>query len=142
MPAGVTTPYRVIYGDTDQMGVVYYANYLRLFEIGRNEWIRGSGSAYTRFEDAGLFLPVAEASIRYQRSARYDDLLAIHCWLANLKGASLRFEYEIRRDAETLATGMTRHALVDADGRPQRWPPPLKFLVKEWQAQLEDQADG
>ena len=142
MPAGVTTDYRVIYGDTDQMGVVYYANYLRLFEIGRNEWIRGSGSAYTRFEDEGLFLPVAEAKVRYHRSAKYDDLVSIHCWLAAMKGASLCFEYDLRRGDDVLATGMTRHALVDGEGRPKRWPTALKDLVKAWQAQLEEEAHG
>ena len=142
MPAGVTTDYRVIYGDTDQMGVVYYANYLRLFEIGRNEWIRGSGSAYTRFENEGLFLPVAEATVRYHRSAKYDDIVSIKCCLAGLKGASLRFEYEIFRGDEVLATGQTRHALIDAEGRPQRWPRELKGLVEAWQAQLEEEVNG
>jgi len=142
MPASVTTDYRVIYGDTDQMGVVYYANYLRLFEIGRNEWIRGSGSAYTRFETEGIFLPVAEANVRYHRSAKYDDVVAIDCWLANLRGASLRFEYQLRRGDDVLATGHTRHALIDADGRPQRWPKGLKTLIEEWQAHLEEQDRG
>lgn len=142
MPSAVTTPYRVIYGDTDQMGFVYYANYLRFFEIGRNEWIRGSGSAYTRFEDQGIFLPVAEANINYHRPARYDDVLHIDCWLESLKGASLTFAYRIWREDKDLATGKTRHALIDAEGRPQRWPKQLKSLVEEWQAQLEEQADG
>src|SRR4051794_25479268 len=69
---------RVIYGDTDQMGMVYYANYLRYFEIARNEYLRVAGATYRKFEEThGLMLPVVEARAAYHRSARYDDELVI-----------------------------------------------------------------
>ena len=74
----VKTEIRVIYGDTDQMGVVYYANYLRYFEAARNEFIRAKGLRYRDFEvQHGLLLPVAEAHVSYRTPARYDDLLAV-----------------------------------------------------------------
>jgi acyl-CoA thioester hydrolase len=121
----VTSTYRVIYGDTDQMGVVYYANYLRLFEIGRNEWIRGSGLPYTRFEERGLMLPVVHASVDYRQSAKYDDLLAIEAAVVEVGRASVRFEYSVRRDGMLLASGTTKHALLGKDGRLKPWPADL-----------------
>jgi acyl-CoA thioester hydrolase len=97
---------RVIYGDTDQMGVVYYANYLRFFEAGRNEFIRAKGLRYRDFEEAfGLRLPVAEASVSYKLPARYDDLLDVEVSLAEVRRASARFEYRLVREGVLLATG-------------------------------------
>ena len=119
----VTSQYRVIYGDTDQMGVVYYANYLRFFEIGRNEWIRASGMPYGRFEEQGMMLPVADVQCSYKRSARYDDVLEIDCWTEGLGKASISFGYRIRRGGELLATGSTKHAVLDRDtARLKPWP--------------------
>jgi acyl-CoA thioester hydrolase len=122
----VRTDIRVIYGDTDQMGVVYYANYLRFFEAGRNEYIRARGLRYRDFEARfGLRLPVAEAQVRYRAPARYDDLLTVETSLAEVKRASARFGYRIVRDGEVLATGHTVHACVDLEGRIQRMPAEL-----------------
>jgi acyl-CoA thioester hydrolase len=122
----VPTDIRVIYGDTDQMGVVYYANYLRFFEAGRNEFIRARGLRYRDFEARfGLRLPVAEAQVSYRAPARYDDLLTVETSLAEVKRASARFGYRIVRDGEVLATGHTVHACVDLEGRIQRMPPDL-----------------
>ena len=122
----VSTELRVIYGDTDQMGVVYYANYLRFFEAGRNEFIRARGMRYRDFEaDHGLRLPVTEATVRYRAPARYDDLLTIETSLAELRRASARFEYRVLRGEEVLATGATVHACVDLDGRVRRMPAAL-----------------
>jgi acyl-CoA thioester hydrolase len=122
----VRTELRVIYGDTDQMGVVYYANYLRYFEAGRNEFIRARGLRYRDFEARfGLRLPVAEATVSYRVPARYDDLLTIETSLAEVKRASARFAYRLLRDGEVLATGHTVHACVDLDGRIRRMPPEL-----------------
>jgi acyl-CoA thioester hydrolase len=119
----VKTEIRVIYGDTDQMGVVYYANYLRYFEAGRNEFIRARGMRYRDFEaDHGLRLPVTEAQVRYRTPARYDDLLTVETTLAEVRRASARFGYRIVRGAEVIATGATVHACVDLDGRIQRMP--------------------
>jgi acyl-CoA thioester hydrolase len=113
------TTYRVIYGDTDQMGVVYYANYLRWFEKGRSELLRQSGIPYGGIERRGMHFPVAEVSCRYFRAARYDELIMIETRLASLSRASLRFTYRIACEAEgtLLASGSTKHACVDDRGR-------------------------
>ena len=119
---------RVIYGDTDQMGVVYYANYLRWFEAGRAEFVRVLDVPYRDLEAEGLFLPVVEATARYHRSARYDDLLVVETRLTELRRAQMRFEYVIVRDGTRarLCTGHTIHAcLRAADGRPTRLPAAL-----------------
>lgn len=132
------TPYRVrvIYGDTDQMGVVYYANYLRFFEGARNEWIRGLGVPYTEIEQRGIMLPVYEASVQYLRSAKYDDLLDIHVVVTHTR-VKIRFEYKVHRvpDDEVLALGHTVHVCVGKDARPTRAP---DWLLKA----LEEKAHG
>jgi acyl-CoA thioester hydrolase len=123
---------RVIYGDTDQMGMVYYANYLRYFEVARNEFLRGAGADYRAFEAThALRLPVVEATVSYRKPARYDDELALHAAVPEIRGASARFVYEIRRqpDGELLATGHTLHACVDAAGRVARIPAPLRAAL-------------
>lgn len=122
---------RVIYGDTDQMGVVYYANYLRFFEAARNEYLRAAGARYRDVEETyGIHLPVAEAHIEYKRPARYDDALVVEAWLGEMGRASLRFCYRVKRGDELLATGHTLHACIDRTGRPKRLPEPLLALVK------------
>lgn len=120
----VSTQLRVIYGDTDQMGVVYYANYLRYFEAGRNEFIRAKGLRYRDFEERfSLRLPVAEVQVSYKLPARYDDLVTVETRLAEARRASARFEYRlVRNGGELLATGHTVHACVDLDGRIERLP--------------------
>jgi acyl-CoA thioester hydrolase len=130
-PVRVEARLRVIYGDTDQMGVVYYANYFRYFELSRSEYFRARGGNYAELERAGFGLPVVEAHCDYQRPARYDDVLVVTAWVSELKRASLRFEYEVRRDGEpgVLATGHTRHACVAKDGRPQGIPARILTLL-------------
>jgi acyl-CoA thioester hydrolase len=123
---------RVIFGDTDQMGMVYYANYLRYFEIGRNEYLRGAGAPYRQFEEThGLRLPVVEAHASYHRSARYDDELLIATAVAARGAASVRFDYELRRgaDGERLVSGWTVHACINREGRVVRIPPDLRAAV-------------
>lgn len=122
---------RVIYGDTDQMGVVYYANYFRYFEYARNEYFRAQGGNYRELEREGSFLPVVEATCAYRAPAKYDDLLVIRTGVSELKRASLTFSYEIRRDGDDriLCTGHTVHACVTREGRPIRIPESLTRLV-------------
>lgn len=109
---------RVIYGDTDQMGVVYYANYLRYFEAGRNEYLRARGLRYRDFEsEHQVFLPVVEAHVSYKQPARYDDLVSVFTSIARLGKASVRFEYRLVRGADVLATGHTVHACVSRAGQ-------------------------
>jgi len=120
---------RVIYGDTDQMGVVYYANYLRWFEAGRTEFLRAKGLSYSDFEaHEKLILPVVEVGVSYRQPARYDDLVAVETRLAEARRASARFEYDVRRGPDLLATGFTVHACVNGAGRIERLP--TDFLEK------------
>ncbi len=117
---------RVIYGDTDQMGVVYYANYLRFFEAGRTEFIRAKGLSYGEVERTWrLMLPVVEATVHYRQPARYEDLITVETRLAEARRASARFEYRIVRGEHLLATGHTVHACLDPAGKPRRWPEDL-----------------
>jgi len=117
----VTTQVRVRYAETDQMGIVYYANYLVWFEIGRVELLRSLGHAYSSLETVhGLILPVVEARCRYRSPARYDDQILIETRPALLRGAVLKFAYRIFRDAnqegrerELLAEGETVHVVCD-----------------------------
>lgn len=119
------TSYRVIYGDTDQMGVVYYANYLRWFERGRSEFLRQIGLPYTSIEAQGLHFPVTEVSCRYSQSARYDEVVAIETRLIELGRVSLAFRYRIQRNDALLAAGFTKHACIGRDGRIARIPQAL-----------------
>ncbi len=113
-PKRVTIPYRVPYADTDQMHVVYYANYLTLFERGRNELMRACGFTYRELEAAGHALPVLEAYVRYHTPATYDDLLEIVAWIDSFKGVRHKIACEVRRDGHLLAEGYTVHAHVDS----------------------------
>ena len=143
MPAPIRTEVRVIYGDTDQMGVVYYANYLRYFEAGRNEHIRACGLRYRDFEERfSLRLPVAEAGVSYRIPARYDDLLVVETTISEIGRASARFEYRVLRGDELLATGHTVHACVDLEGRIRRMPPELVARLSGRMHSLERGAPG
>jgi acyl-CoA thioester hydrolase len=115
---------RVIYGDTDQMGVVYYANYLRYFELARSELFRSLNLSYVEFESLGFALPVIEAHVNYRAPARYEDLLDIVIRLTVLKRVSLRFEYDIVRqgDGKLLCTGYTVHCCIAKTGKPVAIP--------------------
>lgn len=128
----VSCSYRVIYGDTDQMGIVYYANYLRFFERGRCEFMRARGIAYQDVEAAGFILPVVEANVRYRSSARFDDLLTIETWVERTSRVKVFFAYAVWREPtgpegavverELLAEGTTVHACLNREGRPARLP--------------------
>ena len=119
---------RVRYGDTDQMGVAYYANYLDWFEVGRNEFLREVGYPYVRMEQEDLRMPVTEASCRYLAPARYDDLLDVMTAIEELGLVQVRFRYRVLRaaDDKLLAVGATRHAALGANGRPRRIPDPIR----------------
>jgi len=114
---------RVLYGDTDAGGVVYYANYLRYFEAGRTEYMRELVVSYRSLEEQGFILPVVECHVRYKASARYDDLLVIDTSLAEVRPASCRFNYRIsREDGKTMVRGSTTHAAVDRQGKLVKLP--------------------
>ena len=115
---------RVRYAETDQMGVVYHANYLVWFEVGRTDLLRSFGWTYREMEATGVRLPVLEAHSEYRRPARYDDELEIHTHGRLLSPVRLEFTYDVRlkEDQRVVATGYTRHAAVDLTGRPCRLP--------------------
>lgn len=121
--------YRVPYADTDQMGVVYYGNYLTFFERARNELMRAIGYTYRECEAEGWMLPVVHAELDYKSPARYDDLLEVTAWVQAMKGVRLEIACEVRRKGEptVLVKGFTRHCFVSTETfRPI--PPPEKLL--------------
>lgn len=124
------TYYRVIYGDCDSMAIVYYANYLKLFEIGRTELLREFGVTYRDVEDSGFFLPTTEAYLKYLKPALYDDLLTIETVIGFVKRASSRFDYTIYRGEDILVQGYTIHACLDKENRIVRFPDFLLDLLK------------
>lgn len=119
----VTTSLRILYADTDQMGVVYHGNYLRFFEQGRAEFLRDAGEPYAEAERVyGMRLPVVEALVTYKAPAHYDEIVSIHTRLVAIGRASLRFAYEVTRGETVLALGHTAHACVDMQGKVQKLP--------------------
>lgn len=123
---------RVRYGDTDQMGVAYYANYLYWFEVGRTEFCRAHGKSYADWENEGVFLPVVEARCRYKHPARYEDEITIFTKIGEVKTSSVVFECRIERtsDGKALASGWTRHAFVDRSGRLLRGDNPMRLWIE------------
>jgi acyl-CoA thioester hydrolase len=123
---------RVLYADTDQMGVVNNVHYLRWFEVGRAEWIRAHGLTYRQIEAEGVMLPVVEARLRYRAPARYDDRIAIAAEPRELRAASVSFYYELVRveDGVLLCDGHTRHACVALDGCVRRFPADLAAVLR------------
>jgi acyl-CoA thioester hydrolase len=121
---------RVRYAETDTMGVVYYANYLVWFEVGRTDLLRQTGWSYREMEQEGFALPVIEAHCEYAQPARYDDQLEVRTTGAILSPVRLRFDYEVARvpDGARLAFGHTVHASLDRSGRPCRLPARAKEL--------------
>jgi acyl-CoA thioester hydrolase len=117
------TSIRVRYAETDQMGVVYYGNYFTWFEVGRVELCRQLGFEYKRMEaEDDSYIVVAEASCRYKRPARFDDLLTIRTRVVETQRRTIRFGYEILNDSEVIATGETLHVICDSKGRPKSLP--------------------
>lgn len=106
---------RVRYKETDQMGVVYYANYYVWFEVGRVEFMRSLGMSYKELEKEGVILPVIESRCIYRHSAKYDELISIRTGIKHMSGAKITFVYEVIRkeDGDLLATGETVHAFTD-----------------------------
>jgi acyl-CoA thioester hydrolase len=135
----VTTEVRVRYAETDQMNVVYYANYLVWFETGRTELLRAAGLTYDRLEkEYGLILPVAEARCRYRLPARYDDRILIETRTSQVRGPLVKFAYRIFRandpgspERELLAEGETTHVVCDIRMNRVRLPEPYAAALKK-----------
>jgi acyl-CoA thioester hydrolase len=127
--------FRVRYAETDQMGVVYHANYLVWCEIGRTELMRELGFAYADVEAAGIRLAVAEARVRYGRAARYDDAILVRTRIAAAQSRTITFEYELFRETgaepQLLATAATKLIAIDRAGAPRRLPADLLELFRD-----------
>lgn len=122
---------RVPYAHTDQMGYVYYANYLVYFEMARAEFLREVGLPYVDMEKRGVMLPVVEAHCVYRKPAHFDDLLEIRSCCTGIKGPRLHIEYEILRNKERIAEGWTEHVCVRMnDGKVLRPVDELRKLVE------------
>ncbi len=128
---------RVRYADTDQMGVVYYGNYLTFFEVGRTEYLRAAGTDYKSIEATRVTAAVVEARVRYVAPARFDDELLVCTRIAELGRLRFRFEYEIWRDADRVlvASGHTEHVLLQHGSlRPVRVPDEIRVSIERFEA--------
>lgn len=140
---------RVHYKDTDQMGVAHHANYVSWFEVGRTEWMRNAGIAYSEMESLGLLLPVVDMTVQYRKPAQYDDIIAVFTKTTDVSAVRLRFNYEVRRmdDAtpftgteevtphgELLTTGSTLHMWSNKAWKPAR----IDKVAPEVYALLQD----
>src|SRR6059036_1316976 len=131
---------RVRYSETDKMGVVYHANYLVWFEIGRTEYCRARGFSYRDMEESeNAFLVVAESYCRYKAPAYYDDVLVVRTHITELRRRSLRFGYEIIRepDGTVIAEGETGHVVTDQNGRVRSMPAGFAELLLSQPADKE-----
>lgn len=126
MPAGATTVtvgHRVGFHETDAMGIVHHANYLRFFENARVAWLETHDRPYPAWIAADRQFAVTRVELDYRRPARFDDRIEITTWLEWVGGASLAMAYVIEKAGEVLVTGRTEHAAVDATGRVRRLAP-------------------
>lgn len=146
---------RVHYKDTDQMGVAHHANYVSWFEVGRTEWMRNAGIAYSRMESEGLLLPVVDMNVQYHKPAKYDDIIAVFTNITDVSAVRLRFNYEVRRMAESqsftntevasphgelLTSGSTLHMWSNSAWKPARInkiAPEVYALLQSKSAQQE-----
>jgi acyl-CoA thioester hydrolase len=139
----VTSQLRVRYAETDQMHVVYYANYLVWFEVGRGDLMRAAGLSYEALErEFGCILPVAEARCRYRASARYDDAIEVETQPSVVRGSMVKFAYKIyrvseqnKKERELLAQGETTHFVCNTDLKRMRLPEAYEAALKSLMAE-------
>ena len=129
--------YRVPYADTDQMGVVYYANYLEYFERSRTEMLREAGLSYAKMEQMGYFLPVSEAYCKYSGSARYDDLLTFRSVIEEVSRVKVKIRSEVLRDGKLLVSGFVTLGCVNADFKISRLTPEMIECCRKCMAEEE-----
>jgi acyl-CoA thioester hydrolase len=134
---------RVRYAETDQMGVVYHANYLVWFEVGRVELMRALGVEYKRMEiEDDCQIVVADARCRYHHPARYDEVLRVRTRIAKSKNRVIRFAYELFRDADgqRLATGETTHIICGRNGKPKLLPQKYRRIFEAIATEIPDRS--
>ncbi len=130
--------YRVPYADTDQMGVVYYANYLEYFERSRTEMLREAGLSYSEMEKMGYFLPVSEAYCKYSGSARYDDLLTFRSCIEEISRVKVKIRSDVLRDGKLLVSGYVTLGCVNADFKISRLTEEMISCCKKCMAPEEE----
>ncbi len=135
-----TSEVEVRYQETDQMGVVYHANYLVWFEIGRTKLIEQLGFTYKELEEEGILLPVIDARLKYEQPARYGDKIRIETRIKEYKGVRLTFDYVIKNNkGDRLVTGYTTHSFVKAESfQPLR----LRSVNKTWHRLIKSASEG
>jgi acyl-CoA thioester hydrolase len=123
--------FRVRYAETDQMGVVYHANYLIWCEVGRTDFIRARGMSYADMERAGIGLAVSDVSARFHAAARYDNMIRVRTSLAEVRSRGITFDYVITNaeSGERLVTARTALVSIDSAGRPQMLPAGVRALL-------------
>ncbi len=129
----VETTLRVRYAETDAMGVVYHANYLVWFEVGRGDYFRAVGQDYGQWEEQGVFLPVSEAHARFHAPARYADVITVRTWVEEIRSRSLTLCYEVldASGQKRLVTGWTKHVCADREGQARRLPEDMQELLEQ-----------
>jgi acyl-CoA thioester hydrolase len=130
MPLESVVELRVRYAETDQMGVVYHANYLAWCEMGRTEYIRLCGISYAELEARGVRLAVSDLSVRYHSPARYDDIVKVVTTLHESRSRTITFDYAISHaeSGRKLISARTTLVSIDSGGRPAALPPEVRSL--------------
>ncbi|MFH1778708.1 MAG: thioesterase family protein [Candidatus Omnitrophota bacterium] len=121
---------RVRYQETDQMGVVYYANYYVWFEVARTEYFRSLGFPYRNLEKDGIYLVAVNSSCQYKQPAHYDDQITVKSRISSIKNTSFIFEYEVERDKDILAVGKTVHVFINRKSKPVKIPAKVRELIE------------
>lgn len=116
--------YRIIFGDTDALGIVYHSNYFLFFEMARAEWFRQYLRPYTHYIEMDFYLIVLESFCRHKKPARYDDMIEIECWPTDVKNSTFAVEYLVRHKngGDVIAEGYTLHTVTRKDGSLRRFP--------------------
>jgi acyl-CoA thioester hydrolase len=130
---------RVRYGETDQMGHAYYANYFLWFEQARGAWCRARGYTYKQLEEMGFFIPCVEAHARYRGEVLYDDWITVRVWVSEIKRAAMRFDYEVFNENKgvVVTEGYTWHVLMGTERKAISIPPQLREMLERDPAQFE-----
>lgn len=129
----VETTFHVRYAETDQMGIVHHASYAVWLEEGRSHWMRANGNSYSKFEAEGLVLAVSELHLRYKQSARYDQLVTVRCWIAEVRSRQMQFGYQVL-DAVTaslFAEGYSKHVCLNKAGKVTKIPEQWRQLLEQ-----------
>ncbi|MEB3196228.1 MAG: thioesterase family protein [Candidatus Sericytochromatia bacterium] len=129
LPSPVDEAIRVRYAETDAQGIVYHANHVIYFEVGRGAFLRAQGFDYNAFEAGGHVMVVAELTVKYKAPARYDDALVVRTWLSEVGWTSLVFSYSLLKGDTTIAEGRSVHVCLDRAGRPVAIPSDLRAAV-------------